>query len=304
MRSNVTFNSHGLKLAGHLYLPADFKDGERRAAILVCHPFGGVKEQTAGLYVERLAASGFVTLAFDAAYQGESEGEPRFLEDPFARAEDIKSAVNYLSNLAQVDPLRIGALGICAAGGYVPYTAQTERRIKAVAAVSGTDMGMLFREGLGGGGSAAALRELLDEVGLQRSREARGDPARLDPVVPHTPAEVADGTPTLYREGSDYYRTARGQHPNSPNKYLFTSIDRIAAYASYERVDLISPHPLLLIAGTEADTRYFSELAYAKAHEPKELFLVDGASHVDLYDKPQYVGPAVDKLTAFFTRYL
>ncbi|WP_064120700.1 alpha/beta hydrolase [Pseudomonas fluorescens] len=303
MKTNVSFLSNGLKLAGHLYLPADLQPGEQRPAIVVAHPFGGVKEQTAGLYAGKLAEKGLIALAYDASYQGESAGEPRYLEDPFVRAEDIKSAIDFLANHASVNPERIGALGICASGGYVPFAAQTERRIRAVATVSAADIGLLYREGLGGTGSPEQLKQLLEEVGQQRTREARGEPVRIDPIVPET-ADIRADTPTLFREGSDYYRTARAQHPNSPNKYVFTSIGRIAAYSSYDHINLISPHPLLMIAGTEADTRYFSEMAIEKAMEPKELVLIEGASHIDLYDKEQFVGPAVQKLAGFFKHYL
>lgn len=304
MRRNVTFESHGLRVVGHLYVPDDYKAGERRPAIVTSHPFGGVKEQTAGLYARKLSEKGFVALAFDASYQGESEGEPRHLEDPFARAEDIRSAVSYLSTLDEVDPERIGALGICASGGYVPYTAQTEQRIKAVATVSAADMGALFREGLGGGGSMENLHAMLDAAGKDRTEQAKGKPPRLEHIVPNTPKEVTPDTPTLYREGTDYYRTPRAQHPNSQNWYVFSAVDKIAAYSSYDRVDLISPHPLLMIAGTRADTRYFSEQAIAKAKEPKELFLIKGASHIDLYDKEEFVGPAIEKLDGFFKKWL
>lgn len=304
MKRNATFQSNGLKIAAHLYIPDDYRGCEKRAAIVVSHPFGGVKEQTAGLYAQKLSEQGFVTLAFDASYQGESEGAPRFLEDPFARAEDIRSAVTFLTTLDEVDPMRIGALGICASGGYVPYTAQTERRIKAVATVSGADMGLLFREGLGGGTSKAALDAMLEAAGQDRTEQAKGNPPRLDHIVPNSPDEIPDGTPALYREGCDYYRTPRAQHPNSQNKFVFSGIDKIAAYSSYDHVDLISPHPLLMIAGTEADTRYFSEMAIEKAEEPKELFLIEGATHIDLYDKPQYVDPAVIKMTSFFRQHL
>ena len=304
MKTNVTFKSNGLNLAGHLYVPDDYKAGEKRSAIVVSHPFGGVKEQTAGLYARKLSERGFVTLTFDASYQGQSEGEPRFLEDPFARAEDIKSGVTFLSITEQVDPDQIGALGICASGGYVPYTAQTERRIKAVATVSGADMGQLFREGLGGSQSEEALKKLLDEAGKARTEEAQGKPPRLEHVVPNTPAEIPKGFPVLYAEGTDYYRTPRAQEATAPNWYVFRSIDKIAQYSSYDYVHLISPHPLLMIAGTKADTLYFSELAIGKAKEPKELFLIEGASHIDMYDKEQFVGPAVEKLSSFFNKYL
>ncbi|WP_405569344.1 alpha/beta hydrolase [Streptomyces sp. NBC_01167] len=303
MKTAVQFPSNNLMLAGNLYTPDDYAEGERRPAVVVSHPYGGVKEQTAGLYAQRLADQGFVSLAFDASYQGESEGEPRFLENPFARAEDIKSAVTFLSVCDAVDPGRIGALGICASGGYVPYAAQTEHRIKAVATVSAADMGGLFREGLGGGQSEDVIRGMLDQAGEDRTNEALGKEPHLESIVPNTPEEAKDA-PALYREGSDYYRTPRAQHPNSPNRWVFRSVDQIAQYSSYDLIHLISPRPLLMIAGTEADTAYFSREAIGKAGEPKELFWIDGATHIDLYDKEEYVPTAVAKLTDFFTQRL
>ncbi len=295
----VEFQSNGLAIAGHLYLPDDHVEGDRRPAVVASHPFGGVKEQTAGLYARKLAAEGFVTLAFDAAYQGDSEGEPRFLENPFARAEDIRSAVTFLATLDQADPHRIGALGICASGGYVPFAATTDHRIKAVATVSAADIGALFREGLGGGQDEQVLQDMLAAAADARTAEATEGTFRLDPVVPDTPEDAA-GWPTLYQEGQDYYRTPRAQHPNSPNRYLFRSVDQIAQYSSFDLVDLISPRPLLMIAGTEADTAYFSREAIGRAREPKELFWVEGATHIDLYDRDAYVPAAVAKLTGFF----
>ncbi|MFD3442665.1 alpha/beta hydrolase [Streptomyces sp. NPDC058685] len=296
---DVEFQSNGLAIAGHLYLPDDHVEGDRRPAVVTSHPFGGVKEQTAGLYARKLAAEGFVTLAFDAAYQGESAGEPRGLENPFARAEDIRSAVTFLATLDQVDPHRIGALGICASGGYVPFAATTDHRIKAVATVSAADIGALFREGLGGGQDEQVLQDMLAAAAEARTAEVTEGTFRLDPVVPETPEEAA-GWPTLYQEGQDYYRTPRAQHPNSPNRYLFRSVDQIAQYSSFDMVDLISPRPLLMIAGTEADTAYFSRQAIGRAREPKELFWVEGATHIDLYDRDAYVPTAVAKLTGFF----
>lgn len=304
MKTATTFQSNGKKIAAELYLPADYKPGERRRAVVVSHPFGGVKEQTAGLYASKLAEQGLVALTFDAAHQGASEGMPRYLEDPFQRAEDIRSAGTHLSTLDQVDADRIGVLGICASGGYVTYTAQTDARFKAVATVSAADMGLLFREGLGGSSSRQALQQTLAEVAEQRTREAEGAPVRLDPVVPESPEQMTPDTPDLYREGSNYYRTPRAQHPRSTNQYAFTSIDRIAAYSSFDHVDLIAPRPLMMIAGSRADTRYFSEMACAKAGPNAKLVVVDGASHIDLYDKPEYVDPAVQQLSTFFDKSL
>jgi fermentation-respiration switch protein FrsA (DUF1100 family) len=303
MRSNVRFKSNGLKIAGHLYLPDDYKEGEKRSAIVVAHPCGGVKEQTAGLYAKKLSEKGFITLAFDASYQGESEGEPRFLEDPFSRAEDVKSAVTFLETRDDVDEQRIGAFGICASGGYVPFAAETDRRIKAVGTVSAVDMGDFVRNGLRNS-VIPNLEHLLEESNKARIEEAKGQPPRLEHIVPNTPEEVPKDAPSSIREATDYYRTPRAQHPNSQNWILVRSIDRIAEYSSYDHVHMISPHPLLMIAGTKADTRYFSEMAIEKAKEPKELFLIEGATHISLYDKKEYVNPAVDKLNNFFNQYL
>lgn len=304
MKKSVHFLSDNIKIAADLYLPDNYITDKKLPAIVVSHPFGGVKEQTAGLYARKLAEQGFIALAFDAAYQGASGGEPRFLEDPFVRSENIKDAVSYLTTLPEVAADKIGALGICASGGYVPYTAQTERRIKAVATVSGADMGDLFRNGLGNTGTVKALQETLETVGKERTAEAQGKAPTLAHVVPNSPQEVPADSPTLYREGTDYYRTARAQHPNAPNWFTLSSIDRIAAYSSYALNALISPHPLLMIAGDKADTLYFSEEAIAKAQEPKELFIIKGATHIDLYDKPEYVNPAIEKMTGFFKQYL
>ena len=303
MPERVNFLSKGLRLAGELHLPEASADA-RASAVVVSHPFGGVKEQTAGLYASKLAAKGFVALTFDTAYQGESEGEPRFLEDPFQRAEDVRSAVSYLATVPGVDADRIGALGICASGGYVPFAASTDLRIKAVATVSGADMGSLFRDGLGGGQSREALQQALAAAATDRIAQAQGEAPTLAHIVPDNEEAITSDTPALYAQGSNYYRTPRAQHQNAPNWYIASSIISIANYSSYDHVDLISPRPLLMIAGTEADTLYFSERAIAKALEPKELFLIEGASHIDLYDKPEYVDPAVDKLVDFFGKHL
>jgi uncharacterized protein len=304
MRHNVTFPSNGLAVAGHLYIPAD-QAGGRRPAVVVSHPMGAVKEQAAGLYAERLAREGFITLAFDAAYQGESAGEPRFLENPFQRAEDVKSAVTFLATRGEVDAERIGALGICASGGYVPYAAQTDHRIKAVATVTGACVGRLWRDGMDGKQSEEVIRGMLDQAAADRNNEGRGQPARRVPIVPQTEEQAKTFRPrSMFREAYYYYRTPRAQHQRSENWYVFRSVDLIAQYDSYDLIHLIAPRPLLMIHGTDADTARFSREAIEEAREPKELFWIEGASHVDLYDKEEYVSKAIVKLSGFFREHL
>lgn len=304
MPSRVEFPSKGITVVGELYLPIETATDRKHAAIVVAHPMGGVKEQTSALHAKILAENGFIALAFDAAYQGESGGEPRGLEDPTQRAEDVRSAVTYLSTLQEVDEGRIGALGICASGGYVPFAAQTDTRIKAVATVSAADVGSLFREGMKNTAMTTdrdTLSKLLAESGKARIAEARGEPVPMQPLLPDSPEGLPETVPALFREGSEYYRTPRAQHCRSTNRFPVRSMDLVVNYSSYAFVDLISPRPLLMIAGSEADSRYFSEEAIARAGEPKELFLVKGQTHVSLYD---HVGGHAAKLVDFFAKWL
>ncbi|KFZ77034.1 DeoR faimly transcriptional regulator [Amycolatopsis sp. MJM2582] len=302
MKTNVTFPSAGLALAGLLFTPDDHT-GAPLPAVVVSHPGGGVKEQTASIYAERLAREGYATLVFDAAYQGDSEGLPRGLENPFQRAEDVRAAVTYLTTRDDIDPARIGALGICASGGYVPFAAQTDHRIKAVATVSAVDIRSLLVEGLGRTQGPEVLQAMLDQAGALRTAEARGEAPALQNWAPESP-EGLEEAPTLYREAQDYYRTPRGGHTNSTNEWPLRSIDQIAQYDSYAMIKLIAPRPLLMIIGSDADTGYFSREAIEKADEPKELFVIDGATHVALYDQDEHVTPAVTKLTGFFGEHL
>ena len=306
MRTDVTFNSAGLTLAGHLYTPDHIPDaeaGDLRPAVVVSHPMSGVKEQTAGLYAERLARAGFVTLAFDAAYQGESEGEPHLLEDPSHRVEDIKAAVTFLSLLDEVDAERIGALGICASGGYLIPAAATEHRIKAVATVSAVDTGSFFRDGIGRTQAPEILQSMLDAAGTARTEEAQGKPAALLQIHPDTEEQARALGQHTY-DGWEYYRTPRAQHPRSANHFVLRSIDLIAQFDAFGLIHLIAPRPLLMIAGTEAATAYLTREAIEKAREPKELAWIDGATHVDLYDKDEYIPTAIAKLTDFFRTHL
>lgn len=293
----------GTAIVANLFKPAGFPSSRKHAAIVVTHPFGGVKEQTAGLYAVRLAEQGFLTVAYDASYQGESGGEPHLMEVPAQRLDDISCAIDFLVRHPQVDPERIGSLGICAGGGYALCNAATELRVKAVAAVSTFNLGEARREGMGAISYDERMKRLKD-AGEARSRQARGEPVRLVPVVPDSAASFTESTPQLYREGYDYYRTARAQHPNSPNRYVFSSLPLQMAFFPFEQLDTISPRPLLVIAGSKADTLFWSREVYEKAKEPKELHVIEGATHIDLYDRPQFVTPAVSKLADFFGRHL
>ncbi|NMO56844.1 alpha/beta hydrolase [Actinoplanes sp. TBRC 11911] len=299
-RIDVTFDSAGIPLAGHLYLPDGDTDGPR-PAIVVGHPASGVKEQAAGLYASRLAEQGFITLAFDAAHQGESGGLPRGLEDPAQRVEDLKAAVSFLSARLEVDPTRIGALGICASGGYVIPAAATDHRIRAVATISAADIGRQFREGADGRQAPAVIQAMLDAAAAARTAEARGEGVGTFPIFPDTAEEARALGGQHGFEGFEYYCTDRGQHPRSAKKFTWSSIDRIAAFDPFRFIAMIAPRPLFMIVGTEAITRHMSNEAFNGAREPKELLWVDGASHVDLYDKPEYVDPAVERLAGFFT---
>lgn len=300
----VVFRNGAVNMAGNLYLPDDYDSAKRYPAIVVAHPWGGVKEQTAGLYAQQLAHKGFVTLAFDASHYGESGGEPRDLESPADRVADIRSAVGYLASLKQVDPNRIGAVGICAGGGYTLNEAQTDLRVKAVAGVVTYDIGDATRTGIQGMPVTAADRQtLLKTVDAQLNKEAAGAPVLVQPLLPPRDTLTA-ASPSFLREATDYYLTPRGAHPNAHNRFVVTSPGLHMGYYPLEHMELIAPRPVLFIAGERAETLTFSQAAFAKAQQPKELYVIPGASHFDLYDKTQYVTPAVAKLAGFFAQAL
>lgn len=299
----VSYPNRAVTMAGNLYLPANLDKRKKYPAIVVTHPFGGVKEQAAGLYARKLAEQGFITLAFDASHYGESGGEPRLAEVPADRVEDIRSAVDYLSNYPNVDAQRIGALGICAGGGYTMNAAQTDHRIRAAAGVSTFDVGSARREGVGGTISYETRMKRLDEVAQQRIREAKGEPIRYISFLPESDAEAAANPSVTYREGYEYYMKI-ARHPNSTGKYAFTSLGLQMAFFPFEQIETISPRPVLLIAGAKADTLPMSEDAFHKAIEPKELYVIPQATHIDLYYKPQFVPQVVAKLTDFFGKAL
>ena len=297
MKTDVKFDSAGLKLAGNLYTPDGAHAGPR-PGIIISHPGSGVKEQAPALYGRQLAELGFVTLTFDAAYQGESEGMPRSLEDPAHRVEDMKAAVSFLSVQANVDPERIGALGICASGGYVISAASTDQRIKAVATASGVDIGRFFRQGPDGTQPGADLQNMLVAAAKARTAEAAGKGVGTFPLFASSEAEARARGPHAL-EGYEYYCTPRAFNPRSAKALTWSSVDRIAGFDAFRFVDMISPRPLMMVIGTNAVTSWISREAYEAAREPKQLVWIEGASHNDLYDR--YVPQVVVKLNEFFT---
>ena len=303
MKTDVKFVTGGnIQLVGVLYSPDSKKSG-RIPAIVVSHPGSGVKEQTAGLYAKHLAEAGFIALAFDAAYQGESGGEPRGLEDPAQRVEDIKAAVSYLETRPDVDGDHIGVLGICASGGYAVAAAASDHRIKAIATVSGVDIAAQFRCGAEGNQPPEVFQGLLNAAAKARTAEAKGGEVQRFALFPSTEAQARAGGQHVF-DGWEYYISPRAQHPRSMKAMTWNSVDKMATFDAFRFVDMISPRPLLFILGTKAVTKWMGTEAFERAKEPKELFWIEGASHVDLYDKPEYVDPAVAKLSDFFHKTL
>lgn len=300
MIKSVKFKNRANTLAANLHLPDGFDESKKYPALVGIHPAGGVKEQTVGLYAEKLSKHGYVVLVYDSSYQGASEGEPRLLEDPSVRVEDARCAADFLTTLPYVDSNRMGVYGICAGGGYTWSVAQTDRRFKAVATVSGTPMGEAVRNQFGIDMSSDELIKSLEFVGHQRAAEANGAEHMYVPFVPEKFEDINEQTPVMLREGYEYYRTPRGQHPNSKGRFLFTSLDKMTTFSVLDYLSDFLTQPLLIIAGSEADTKFWSEKVYQLAKNKKELFIVDGATHIAMYDKPEYVDQAINKMVTFF----
>ena len=302
-KQKVTFHNRFLiDMVGDLYFPANYSPAKKYAAIIVGHPFGGVKEQTSGLHARKLAEIGYVTLAFDASYYGESDGYPRRMESPEVRVDDFSAAVDFLTNHPAVEADKIGVIGICGGGCYSVSATQIDHRIKALATISMYDMGRARRQGIGDTQTYQQRMSILDEIGRQRTAEY-GGAARKD--IRALPEKVDENTPKFAIDFLDYYdNPKRGQHPNSTGYYSYTSLAPMMNFFPFTQIETISPRPLLFIVGENAVSKYFSEDAYEKAAEPKELFVVPGATHVDLYDQPEYLKITLPKLDTFFKQYL
>ena len=302
----VTFrNQYGMKVAGNLFTPKALDRGARHKAIVVGHPMGAVKEQSSNLYATKLAERGFVTLSLDLSFWGESEGGTRNAVAPDIYSEDFSAAVDFLGTQAFVDRDRIGALGICGSGSFVISAAKIDPRMKVIATISMYDMGAASRNGLRGGQSVEQRKQLIAAAAEQRDVEFAGGRTEYTGGTVH---ELTPETPAIQREFYDFYRTPRGEFtpkgssPQLTTHPTLTSNVKFMNFYPFNDIETISPRPMLFITGDAAHSREFSEDAFRRAAEPKELHVVPGAGHVDLYDRVNLI--PFDKLAAFFTRNL
>ena len=302
----VTHKLNGLKIAANVYTPADYDGKKAFPAVVVAHPNGGVKEQVAGLYAQRLAELGYVTIAADAAYQGASEGEPRHTDRPQFRTEDIHGMADFISTYPGVNAERLGALGICGGGGYTLNAAKSDKRIKAVATLSMFNSGEVRRNGYINTG-LDTIAKRMKEASDARAAEVRTGKVSISGNVDFdalTDESIAKIPTDLYREGMLYYgRTHR--HANSTFAYTTSSLMDLMTWDARDQIELID-QPLLMMAGEMADSLYMTEEAFAAATgtKDKELFKIPGATHIRTYFVPEYVDAAVGKLKEFFGRTL
>lgn len=299
----VTFkNRYGITLAADLYLPKN-RGSQRLAALAISGPFGAVKEQSSGLYAQNMAERGYVTVAFDPSYTGESSGEPRNIASPDINTEDFSAAVDFLGLQPAVDRNRIGIIGICGFGGMGLNAAAVDKRIKAVVTTSMYDMSRVMAKGLNDSITKAQRTLMLAQMSQQRWVDAeQGAPAAGPRILPE---KLDANSDPIIQEFFAYYRTARGFHKNSPNSngaWTATTPMSFMNFPLLTYIDEISPRPILLIAGENAHSRYFSETAYKAAAEPKELMIIKNANHVDLYDRMDKI--PFDKIAAFFNKNL
>ncbi len=299
----VNYDLNGLKIAANVYTPANYDPNKKYAAIVVAHPNGGVKEQTAGLHAQRLAELGYITIAMDAAYQGGSGGEPRSTDKPQFRTEDIHGAADFITRYPGVDATRLGLLGICGGGGYALAAAKSDKRFKAVATLSMFNSGRVRRNGFEDS-QLKTIQQRLGQASEARAQEKAGGTILYSGDADMSDAQIAALPFEMYRQGYEYYWRTHA-HPGSTFKYTTSSLLDLMRWDATDRIELIE-QPLLMMAGSKADSLYMSEEAFAKATgaKDKELFKIDGATHIETYWVPKYVDATLGKLTPFYARTL
>ena len=297
----VTFtNRYGITLAADLYLPKN-RENQRLAAIVVGGPFGAVKEQSSGLYAQTMAESGFVTLAFDGSYAGESGGEPRNVASPDINTEDFMAAVDFIGLQPYVDRERIGVIGICGWGGFALNAVAADKRVKAVVASTMYDMTRVMSKGYNDSVTNEQHAQTLEQLSRQRWEDAANGKPAYQPAY----NKLKGGEAQFLVDYADYYMTPRGYHAravNSGNAWTATTPLSFMSMPILTYIKEISPRPILFVHGENAHSRYFAETAYAAASQPKELLIVKGANHVDLYDRVDKI--PFDAMTTFFNKYL
>ena len=302
----IAYDNKGIRIAANVYTPAGWSadDGKTYPAVCVAHPNGGVKEQVAGLYAQKLAERGFITIAADASYQGGSGGEPRYLDLPSNRTDDIRRMADIIVRFPGVDSERIGLLGICGGGGYAFNTAKTDKRFKAIATLSAFNTGLVRREGFLGI-QKDTIAERLRTASVQREAEAAGAPVAYTANMLDWPKEKGLAlTQDLYRDGYEYYGLTH-RHPRSTFSTTVTGLLEMAIWDARDGASLID-QPLLMIAGDKADTLYLTQGMFnaATGTKDKELHLIPGAHHIETYWKPEYVSQIDAKLGTFFSNHL
>ncbi|MBE9193554.1 alpha/beta hydrolase [Gloeocapsopsis crepidinum LEGE 06123] len=299
----VTYKLNGLDIAANVYTPANYDPSQTYSAIVVAHPNGGVKEQTAGLYAQHLTEQGYITITADAAYQGASGGEPRSVDKPAYRIEDIHGMADFITRYPGVDAARLGLLGICGGGGYSLAAAKTDKRFKSIATLSMFNSGRVRRNGYGDS-QVATIQERLQQASAARAQEVASGTILYAGDADMTDAQIAALPFDLYREGYEYcWRTHA--HPGSTFKYTMSSLLDLMRWDATDQIELID-QPLLPAIISKADSLYMSEDAFAKATgtTDKELFKIEGATHIATYWKSEYTNTAMGKLTPFFARTL
>ncbi|MBP7524207.1 MAG: alpha/beta hydrolase [Propionivibrio sp.] len=299
----VTYKLNGLDISANVYTPADYDASKKYPTIVVAHPNGGIKEQVAGLYAQRLAEQGYITITADAAYQGASGGQPRNVDKPANRIEDIHGMADFISQYAGVDTARLGLLGICGGGGYSLAAAQTDKRFKSIATVSMFNSGRVRRNGYVDS-ALNTIQTRLQQASSARAQEAAGGAVLYSGDANLSDEQIAKLPFDLYRQGYEYYWKTHA-HPNSTFKYTTSSLLDLMRWDATSQIELIDK-PLLMIAGSKADSLYMTEDAIAKATgtKDKELFLIEGATHIETYWKQPYVNQAVGKLGKFYGKTL